>query len=393
VVDVLTEARSAIWVASLTTGHPPGLSVIGQAEKTPLATGYLDDRQRRQLFSSVPFSNQVVESGEPLFIPSMDTHDFIELFLGEHDITDLQARTLPAELGALVVPMRAGEAVVGTIGMYVPDPSGDISDNDIAWLQVVADQAALAVEHARLADETKHNLLGLTGLGNLLHAITSTQDLSLVLNILVDRVTVIVRVDACDVLLVDDADNTLVSAASRGFRSTATGEFRLSLDNPLLNQAFDSRRVEYLNSASVLDHRRQSVFAREGFVAYAASPLTFQGRLLGALEVFHRSDLSLDMDSRRFITCLADVGAIAVHMTRPHPQIQRRPATGKAPELSDTDRHVLGLLVEGMTNREIGAQLHLSTNTIKFHVRKILDRSGAANRTDLTRRAIREGWV
>jgi two-component system, NarL family, response regulator DesR len=51
------------------------------------------------------------------------------------------------------------------------------------------------------------------------------------------------------------------------------------------------------------------------------------------------------------------------------------------------------VVVEGLTNGEIAAQLHLSASTVKFHLRKILDKTGAANRTDLTRRAIREGWV
>jgi DNA-binding NarL/FixJ family response regulator len=51
------------------------------------------------------------------------------------------------------------------------------------------------------------------------------------------------------------------------------------------------------------------------------------------------------------------------------------------------------LVVEGWTNEEIGVQVHLSASTIKSHVRRILDKSGAANRTDLARRATREGWV
>jgi DNA-binding NarL/FixJ family response regulator len=80
-------------------------------------------------------------------------------------------------------------------------------------------------------------------------------------------------------------------------------------------------------------------------------------------------------------------------MSRPREPADRAHRMGHSVNLGETDRRVLQLLVEGLTNSEIGARLHLSTNTIKFHVRQMLDRSGAANRTDLTRRAIREGWV
>jgi two-component system vancomycin resistance associated response regulator VraR len=49
--------------------------------------------------------------------------------------------------------------------------------------------------------------------------------------------------------------------------------------------------------------------------------------------------------------------------------------------------------VEGLTNRDISEQLHRSPNTIKFHVRRILEKTGTANRTELARRATREGWL
>jgi DNA-binding NarL/FixJ family response regulator len=37
--------------------------------------------------------------------------------------------------------------------------------------------------------------------------------------------------------------------------------------------------------------------------------------------------------------------------------------------------------------------VHRSENTIKFHVRRILERTAASNRTELARRATREGWL
>jgi DNA-binding NarL/FixJ family response regulator len=49
--------------------------------------------------------------------------------------------------------------------------------------------------------------------------------------------------------------------------------------------------------------------------------------------------------------------------------------------------------VEGLTNREIAAKVHLSQNTVKFHVRKILQKTGASNRTELASHAIKEGWL
>jgi DNA-binding NarL/FixJ family response regulator len=63
------------------------------------------------------------------------------------------------------------------------------------------------------------------------------------------------------------------------------------------------------------------------------------------------------------------------------------------PELSKIQWEVLQLLVEGQTNREISERVHLNQNTIKFHVRQMLQKTGTTNRTDLTGQAIQDGWL
>ncbi len=49
--------------------------------------------------------------------------------------------------------------------------------------------------------------------------------------------------------------------------------------------------------------------------------------------------------------------------------------------LTDREVEVLGLLAEGLSNRAIGERLYISTNTAANHVRSILIKTGAANRT------------
>jgi DNA-binding NarL/FixJ family response regulator len=49
--------------------------------------------------------------------------------------------------------------------------------------------------------------------------------------------------------------------------------------------------------------------------------------------------------------------------------------------LTDREIEVLRLLAEGLSNRAIGERLFISTNTAANHVRNILIKTGAANRT------------
>jgi DNA-binding NarL/FixJ family response regulator len=60
---------------------------------------------------------------------------------------------------------------------------------------------------------------------------------------------------------------------------------------------------------------------------------------------------------------------------------------GLAPSLTARQHEVLGLLGRDLTNAEIAAALHVSENTIEFHVRRLLDKLGARNRMQAVRRA------
>jgi DNA-binding NarL/FixJ family response regulator len=61
--------------------------------------------------------------------------------------------------------------------------------------------------------------------------------------------------------------------------------------------------------------------------------------------------------------------------------------------LTPREHQVLELLAEGLSNKRIAEQLHISDQTVKFHVAAICAKLGAANRTDAVRRALRRGLI
>jgi DNA-binding CsgD family transcriptional regulator/tetratricopeptide (TPR) repeat protein len=67
-----------------------------------------------------------------------------------------------------------------------------------------------------------------------------------------------------------------------------------------------------------------------------------------------------------------------------------RGASGGA-GLTDREVSVLRLVVDGLSNREIGERLHISQHTAANHVRSILLRTGCANRTEAASWALRRG--
>ena len=59
--------------------------------------------------------------------------------------------------------------------------------------------------------------------------------------------------------------------------------------------------------------------------------------------------------------------------------------------LSAREAEVLKLLTSGLANREIGEQLFITANTVANHVKSILQKTGAANRTEAAAFAVRSG--
>ncbi|MGG6294527.1 response regulator transcription factor [Leptolyngbya sp. AN02str] len=62
-------------------------------------------------------------------------------------------------------------------------------------------------------------------------------------------------------------------------------------------------------------------------------------------------------------------------------------------QLSERELEVLNLLVEGRSNPEIAAALYLSPNTVKTHVKSIMNKFGVNDRVQTAVFALRNGFV
>jgi two-component system NarL family response regulator len=68
-------------------------------------------------------------------------------------------------------------------------------------------------------------------------------------------------------------------------------------------------------------------------------------------------------------------------------------ATGGEPKLTDREVEVLRLVARGMSNKEIAGQLVIAENTVKNHVRNILEKLRLRSRTEAAMYAVREKLI
>jgi two-component system, NarL family, response regulator YdfI len=62
-------------------------------------------------------------------------------------------------------------------------------------------------------------------------------------------------------------------------------------------------------------------------------------------------------------------------------------------EMTPREIEILGLLAEGLANKEVAMRLRISEHTIKFHISSILEKMGAATRTEAVTLGIRRGLI
>ena len=117
------------------------------------------------------------------------------------------------------------------------------------------------------------------------------------------------------------------------------------------------------------------VFADEGAPAAA---------LLGRLVAAQRTETAV---ARRIpLGCVSRL-LRAFDVQRPAPGVPAAAVPGMVEQLTARELEVLGLLAAGRSNQAIAAELVITLDTVKKHVTHVLDKLGAANRTEAVARA------
>ena len=401
VTTTLSKLRAGTWVAALMNKDPRTVRVVAANDADRQTAEYIESIQLRANAPPFTISTRVIESGEPVLMPSVPYDEFIGML--NADVREYLEKNQPPVtsppvrfLGVLVTPMRARGAVVGTLGLFERRGSIPLTEKDVRWVQEVADRTGVAVENAQLYVDAVNRLERLTALRSVGRAISGSPDMRLTLQVILDQAIAGLGVDAADVLLVDESDGMLELIASTGFQSTSIPDYRLAVNEEFPGRNVFGRRIETVTALGAFGQfRRRSLFAREGFKSYGAVPLIVRSKLAGVLEVFHRSTLQPDQEWLEFLDALGSDTAIAIDRSRPQQTVRdagRQPKT-PMPDLSRLETEILGYVVEGLPNRVIAEKVHLSTHTIKFHVGQMLDKVGVSNRTELARKATQEGWL
>lgn len=122
--------------------------------------------------------------------------------------------------------------------------------------------------------------------------------------------------------------------------------------------------------------------------------------VLAAMELGADGYLLKDLNSREFLECIRGLEQGNLALSRKTAtrlilrfQNQIRQGSGEKELLSAREVEVLGLVGEGLSTGDIGQRLYISENTVKYHVRNILQKLGAHNRAEAISHAVQQGLI
>ncbi|MBP1465212.1 GAF domain-containing protein [Candidatus Chloroploca sp. M-50] len=225
---------------------------------------------------------------------------------------------------AIFVPMLAKDAVVGVLALQDRQVNR-FGETDAELLTWVANTTAIALHNAELFCETLKKIEQQQALRMIDMAITSSMDLSITLDLILNRVTTLQDVAAATILLLQPYSHELRFAAGYGFQTDAVKHSLVKIGGGLSGTAaLEQCSVRAYSTEEISAHWiGDRFYEREGFTHYLALPLIAKGQVQGVLEIFDRKPIPEDQNWMNFLEVIAGQSAIAIDNATMFENLQR----------------------------------------------------------------------
>jgi GAF domain-containing protein len=229
-----------------------------------------------------------------------------ESYAADHQTTML-GKTSRVSASLMFAPLRSGALVIGAISTQSYSFNA-YTEEHLNLFNGIANQAAIAIENARLFADTQRHLQQVQSLHEIDNAISGSLDLRVTFNVFLDKIITQLGVDASNVLLLNHHTQTLEFAASRGFRTPALQHTHLRVGDGLAGRAaLDRKIVAVPDLAKDIDSlARSPLIQNEKFLSYYGVPLIAKGRVNGVLEIFQRKYVDRNKEWMDFLASSPD---------------------------------------------------------------------------------------
>ncbi len=221
---------------------------------------------------------------------------------------------------ALAVPMLLGGQAIGAITVGRREP-GAFADDLIALLETFADQAVIAIQNARLFNETKEALARQTATAEILKVISeSPTDVQPVMDAVAQRAGEICRAEGSRVWLMAEGKLRAMTSYGPGYWSDEQVEVLPQRSTSVAGRAVLERRCVHVEDVlPVIDSEYPDIRelqARYGFRTVLAVPLLRAGEPEGVIALLRNEVRPFSPVEIGLVQTFADQAVIAIHNVR-----------------------------------------------------------------------------
>ncbi len=261
------------------------------------------------------FTGWVAQRGKPLLINDANLDARGSTIPGTDDVDE----------SMLVVPMRYDEATVGVItlsklGLHQFD------DDDLRLLTILADQAATAIESARLLARTQDLAGELRRLLDMSAELSESLDPRQVANLMAGHLARAMSVDECAISYWDRPAGRVESLGYYPAARVETMEPYYDVSGyPETTRVLERQEPVIIDVDDPrADPAEVELMARDGNHVLAMLPLVAKGQSIGLVELFSRTPITWDVERLQLARTMANEAAMALENARLYEEARNR---------------------------------------------------------------------
>ena len=289
----------------------PIMSQFASGRPDPELWRQLRQASEPQRVEDIPEAVQVIRSCKPLYV------------------SDVRASTLPPQWiepfgvgSVLLVPLvSGGERVIGAMALDRQARGQPFSEEQITLATAIAGQAAVAIERARLYEETARRLAQAQILREISQAAASTLDFDQVLTRTLDALQRMLGAEYVNLMLPDDNEQVMrPHRATLGFRDVLQ-DWQAPVDRCITGRVYRTGQAVIIPDVS---QDPDYAVGAEDVRSELAVPVRVGGQIAAVLNIESRRLNAFDENDLAFYTTVAGQLGIALENSRLYQQEQQR---------------------------------------------------------------------
>jgi GAF domain-containing protein/CheY-like chemotaxis protein len=266
------------------------------------------------------FRGQVMESGQPLLMN--ERVDELAAAAGQPEVIQGEAPR-----SVLFAPLVGAGSAFGVISLQNLDREGAFSEADVRLLTTVSANLSVALENARLFEETRRQAAELEIINRVGQALSGQLDLDALISDLGDQMRVTFDADLVYVALHDREDDRI------DFVYYSEGGVRRDQPSMRYGEGLTSRILESRETLLLNRDEQFAAYERVGTPAasYLGVPIVAGDEAIGVVSVQHTEQAGrFGEDEKRLLTTLAANVGVAIQNARLYRAARRRAAEQSA---------------------------------------------------------------